>query len=109
MTTKQEIIDELYQCEKELTSIKAQLGESRQETRRFQTDAENAKRRESDYESKLIGIKHVIESTLKVKFEVGVQPQSAWVNGRDVGEGDLPEEVRLLRHIHDIARTDPPF
>ena len=107
--TKEQLATSLSEQQKEVALLKDKLRISEAETRRFQNDANRESKNASDNEARLAAIRQVVTATLKVKHGVEVQPQTEWFQGKAVPMEEVNEDIRLLRHIHELSNTQPPF
>lgn len=108
-STKAELIQRIDERTNENEILAEKLRTAEAETRRFQNDANRDGKNWQDCESKLAAIRQVVTAELKVRHGVGVQPETEWFNGQDVSKEDTTPEIRLLRHLHELSNTQPPF
>ena len=84
--------------------MNAESSKLRSDLIRAKNDADRQLANANQAEMKLKSICRVIASTLAVKYETG--PSDAF----DTPNKDRqPEEVRLLRHLFELADTSVPF
>jgi len=109
VATKKDLEEQVARLVDESKASAEKLRTAQAEARRFQQDADRDHRNWQECESRLSSIRTVIESSLEVKHQTGVQPmQGEWFRGKFVEDVDT-EDVRLLRHIHKLTMIQPPF
>tara|TARA_R110002073_G_scaffold20209_6_gene72821 strand:- start:3731 stop:4060 length:330 start_codon:yes stop_codon:yes gene_type:complete len=109
MATKAELIEFLSERDNEITRLKEALRTEENQSRSFKRDAEMEARNNKEANSKLYVICQVITASLQVKHGVGLVPKTEYFQGRDVETEQVTEEIRLLRHLHELANPDTPF
>lgn len=107
-STKAELIETLDERTKEIETLREKLQAAEAETRRFQNDAIRDRKNRNDCEEKLSAIRQVLTAELRVRHDVDLQPQPEWFNGQGVIKEEVTPEIRLLRHIYELSRTDYP-
>ncbi|GAA4465384.1 hypothetical protein [Novipirellula rosea] len=108
-TTRAELIELLSDRDNEIARLKEALNTEENKSRSFKRDAEMEARNSKEAHSKLYVVCQVITASLQVKHGVGLVPKTEYFQGRDVETEQVTEEIRLLRHLHELASTDAPF
>lgn len=108
--TKEILQGDIAALQKIIADTNQKLDEARKNERLFKQDSERHEKNWNDCEARLTAIRTVITTALEVKHGVGIEPKQEWFRGQVVNdESDQDEAVRLLRHIHKLSNTNPPF
>lgn len=107
--TKDEMEKKIAELNDEMESLKEAARTANAEMRRFQSDANRFERDYNEVHEKLKAIRTVVNVALLVDYGVGVHPTSTYIDVDRVVRDNDCREVRLLRHIHELSETRPPF
>ena len=110
MPTKAQLESEIARLESVVIDKNSKLAEKSESLNKLNNELQRAKNEVDrqlgnarDADAKLKSICRVIASTLAVKYDVGTS------NDYDITKDRQPEEVRLLRHLFELADTSLPF
>lgn len=108
--TKQTLQGDIAALQKIISDTNQKLDEARNNERRAKQDSDRYQKNWNDCEARLTAIRTVIATSLEVTHGAAVEPSQEWFRGQMVkDESDQNEAVRLLRHIHKLSNTNPPF
>lgn len=107
--TKAELLAMLDDENRKREALAFRERELMDENRRLKGDTDRLEGNWKGSERRLSSIRDVVVAELKVRHNVGLNPEAQWVGSRDIEVEDSNEEIRLLRHIHELANNEPPF
>lgn len=107
--TKDEMEKKIKELDSEIESLQRALQTANAEMRKFQSDANRHERDCNTVQHQLTAIRTVVTASLRVDYGVGLNPISPYVYGETLIRDNDCHEVRLLRHIHELSETRPPF
>lgn len=100
--------DDMARRDDEIRELKSRAHKLESDVRLTKQDADRHERNWNDCEKRLVAIRQVIGTTLEVRHQTGVNETQEWFRGQPVKE-DVPEDVRLLRHLYHLSNNQPPF
>jgi hypothetical protein len=87
---------------RELSDVKDKLS-------RMERDFRTADKDRKESEQKLLAIWQIARATLVSRHGVGISKQNQWNDDKNNPSEVENEEIRLLRHVCEIASVDVPF